>query len=764
MKKYIIQSILLSGLMIGFCAGLQAQVVKSRADSVESARLAERAVVFAARMAKEKVELEQRAKALNIPLKYQIGKKTYTLREITPSGEPVYDGAYNLTSIRSSSANHVKAGGSLGLGLTGAGQTLGIWEAEEDGNTAVRSTHDEFGGRVTVIDGGAASDHATHVAGTMIGSGFDDDAEGFSTGADLLSFSIGADVIEMDAAAQAPNFIRISNHSYGSVSGWNYNDVTDDWDWMAGGAAEDWEFGAYNGTARNWDEVSFNNPFLTIFKAAGNDRGDGPGTVNPTGALRDGGLLGYDCIPTYGTAKNVVTVGAVNDVAGGYAGPGSVTMSTFSGWGPTDDGRIKPDIVANGVGLYSSIGTGDSDYDSYSGTSMATPSAAGGSGLLLEHWNNVLGGVPRSSTLKGLLIESADECGGANGPDYSFGWGMMNVADAAQLITIEGYTGCQQYVEGSVGNGDVFTHTIYSDGNNPIKVTLTWTDVESGTVNGGTLNPAGANYLVNNLDLRLDSDGGTTFFPWVLNPANPAAAATTGDNDRDNVEQVLVLNPAAGAYTIRVVAPATVTDGPQRFTLWFTGNGAADEDITVSGVTINNNRTFAARRNIVFGPAVTINAPANVRAYAGKSVRLQPGFRATAGSTFLAKILPGGGCGIWTSDLKSDNYAGSKAVIADNGERLQLNPQFVENDRLTLDISPNPASEIVSARWALDNPLAPVTLRVLNQQGVEVSRQSFKTATVQSQVLLQNFAPGAYTLVVDNGLQRVAKQFVVAAR
>lgn len=749
--------------MIGFCAGLSAQVVKSRADSVESARLADRAVVFAARMAKEKVELEQRAKALNIPLQYQIGKKTYTLREITLGGEPLYDGIDNLNSVISSSADHVKNGGDMGLSLTGAGQTLGIWEAFDDGNAAVRATHNEFGGRVTVIDAGDPSDHGTHVAGTMIASGVKASAEGFSTGADLLSFDISNDEIEMDAAAKAPNFIRISNHSYGTISGWDRN-AMGDFDWTAGGASEDWKFGAYNSTAQDWDEVAFNNPFLTIFKSAGNDRGDGPGSSNPTGALPDGGLLGYDCIPTYGTAKNIVTVGAVNDVIGGYSGPGSVTMSSFSGWGPTDDGRVKPDIVANGVWLDSPVNTGDSDYGLKQGTSMSSPSAAGGSGLLLEHWNNVLGGVPRSSTLKGLLIESADECGGANGPDYSFGWGMMNVADAAQLITIEGYDGCQQYVEGSVGDGDVFTHNIYSDGNNPIKVSLTWTDVESATVNGGTLNPAGVNYLVNNLDLRLDWDGGTTFFPWTLNPANPAAAATTGDNDRDNVEQVLVLNPAAGVYTIRVVAPATVTDGPQRFTLWFTGNGAADEDITVSGVTINNNRTFAARRNIVFGPAVTVNAPANVRAYAGKSVRLQPGFRTTAGSTFQAKILSGGGCGIWTSDLKSNNYAGSKAVIADNGERLQLNPQFAENDRLTLDISPNPATEIVNARWALDNPLAPVTVRVLNQQGVEVSRQNFKTATVQSQVLLQNFAPGTYTLVVDNGLQRVAKQFVVAAR
>jgi hypothetical protein len=69
----------------------------------------------------------------------------------------------------------------------------------------------------------------------------------------------------------------------------------------------------------------------------------------------DGGASGYDCISQQGCAKNILTVGAVNDIVGGYSSPGDVVMSSFSSWGPTDDGRIKPDICANGVGLYSSL-------------------------------------------------------------------------------------------------------------------------------------------------------------------------------------------------------------------------------------------------------------------------------------------------------------------------------------------------------------------------------------------------------------------------
>jgi hypothetical protein len=65
------------------------------------------------------------------------------------------------------------------------------------------------------------------------------------------------------------------------------------------------------------------------------------------------------------------------------------------------------------------------------------------------------------------------------------------------------------------------------------------------------LNPTNL-MLVNDLDLRLISPSGTTNYPWVLNPANRTAAATTGDNFRDNVEQVEVANPQNGVWLVRV--------------------------------------------------------------------------------------------------------------------------------------------------------------------------------------------------------------------
>lgn len=753
MKKYI-TALLLMGTLLA-----QAQ----QRDTAGQANLARRSEIFQAKQAEKQSRLQRRATELGIPMQISTGKSTATLRSITPNGEPIYDQPDNIISVESIGADSVKAGGGLGLALTGAGQTLGIWEAfETAGNAAVRTTHQEFGGRATLVDAGGFSDHATHVAGTMIAAGIQANAEGFSTGADLLCYDLSNDVAEMDAAAQAMPPVRISNHSYGTRTGWRWNNTTMQWDWSGGAANEDWKFGAYTDDTQAWDEVAFNNPFLAVFKSAGNDRGDGPGTM-PVGPEMDGGADGFDCIPTYGTAKNIITVGAVRDVVGGYSGPGAVLMSTFSSWGPTDDGRIKPDIVANGVGLTSTYSGSDMAYGDFDGTSMSTPSAAGGAGLLLEHWANTLGGAPRSATLKGLMIHAADECGTSVGPDYSFGWGLANIGDAAQLISLEQTDGCRQLVEGSVADNEVFTFDIYSDGQVPLKVTLTWTDVPSTITNNATLNPAGADYLENDLDLRLVHNGTTTFFPWVLDPNNPGNPATTGDNNRDNVEQVLLLNPAAGLYTIQVEAPVTVLSGPQRFALWLSGNGAETANVNVSGVVINDRRLYAARENIVFGPLpVTLVAPADVRAYAGQSVVLQPGFHATAGSRFQAKVVSMGGCGAISANLKADNYPGLRPeLVAGDNKALDWTTLEPESE-LSLELSPNPTVDYLNVGWSNGTMASDAQIRVFDQYGVLVQNYTVTPQTQTQRLDVSRLPAGVYTCVLAQRSGVLAKSFVVA--
>ncbi len=123
-----------------------------------------------------RLEVETFALRNNLPLEVRdTGGQVIALLDHIDNGQPVYIGPDNVVSQASVSADAVKTGGGLGFNLTGAGQVLGIWEA---GGT-IRATHQEFNGRVTNIDGTASSDHATHVAGTMIAAGVDPAAQGF---------------------------------------------------------------------------------------------------------------------------------------------------------------------------------------------------------------------------------------------------------------------------------------------------------------------------------------------------------------------------------------------------------------------------------------------------------------------------------------------------------------------------------------------------------------------------------------------------------
>ena len=124
----------------------------------------------------------------------------------------------------------------------------------------------------------------------------------------------------------------------------------------------------------------------------------------------------YDCISTYGIAKNILTVGAVEDIVGGYTQPGDVVSTSFSSWGPADDGRIKPDICANGIQLRSTVSASTTGYGNMSGTSAAAPSVTGSLALLQQHYNNLHGSLMRADTLKALVIHTADEAGANDGP------------------------------------------------------------------------------------------------------------------------------------------------------------------------------------------------------------------------------------------------------------------------------------------------------------------------------------------------------------
>ncbi len=489
---------------------------------------------------------------------------------------PIYHIIHNSNAAITISTDHVYPGGIAGLSLTGSGIVVREW----DGG-GVRLTHQEFGSRIVQVDGPITSHyHSTHVAGTIMASGVVANAKGMAYGASLRAFDWDSDTSEM--ATEATAGMLLSNHSYGLGRGWVWTGST--WAWYGQSSpGEDWNFGHYNSNSQDFDLIAYDAPYYLIVESAGNDRGDGPGD-DPTHA--DDGP--YDCLADMAASKNVLTVAAVEDLTSTYSQPSDVVMSTFSSWGPCDDGRIKPDISANGVALYSTDDDSNTDYTTLSGTSMAAPSVTGSLALIQEHNEEVNGVYLRSSTLKALTIHCADEAGSNDGPDYEFGWGLMNTERMAQYISDNGTD--IRILETTLTNSGSYQISLPALGSEPFKATLCWTDPE-GTPVTLSLDPSDP-MLINDLDLRITKDA-STYYPWKLDRLNPGDGATnSGDNSVDNVEQVYIENPTVDIYTITVTHKGTLVDdtgspASQQFGLIISGIGSPVPDVSVNPTSFN---------------------------------------------------------------------------------------------------------------------------------------------------------------------------------
>ncbi|SHO63128.1 putative secreted protein (Por secretion system target) [Algoriphagus zhangzhouensis] len=502
---------------------------------------------------------------------------TSKVQYLDQSGFPVVYAPHNLNAAKTTGADQLQPGGSLGLNLTGKGFTVGIFD-----QTRPKPDHVEFQSRLTQVDGSTEelSTHATHVTGTILAAGINPQAKGMAYESTGWSFNWESDISKMNANAYDPetksNGMLISNHSYGVVLGWR--NTESGWEWVGNPSVDenkDYRFGFYSTKSQSIDELLFTKPYYSVVWSAGNDRNDtGDGTRDPDGP--------EDTIGPEGVAKNNITIGAVEKVID-YTQASDVKMSTFSAWGPTDDGRIKPDLVAMGVGVFSSsiTSTGADGYASQSGTSMAAPNATGSLFLLQQLYaERNSGRFMLSSALKALAIQTAKEAGPAAGPDYMYGWGLLDVAAAAKIILNE--DGSSSFIrEEILGNDEVQEFEFVSDGVTPIKATIAWTD-PAGTPTAASLNPTDL-MLVNDLDLRIFDEDGKEYFPWTLNPAQLAGARgdRTKDNFRDNVEQVWIPSPSAKKYTIQVSHKGDLKFDVQQYSIVFTAGvlDGADETL-----------------------------------------------------------------------------------------------------------------------------------------------------------------------------------------
>lgn len=509
------------------------------------------------------------AREHNVPLSFTDSNGTHILLTgIDEWGKPVYRATFNAEAAITTGASRLHTGGELGLGLEGEGIMVGIWDGGK-----VKKNHVEFGNRILSVQGDSESFHATHVAGTILASGVNTMAKGMAPKATAVTWYFDNDETEIASlAAPDQSSLLFSNHSYGILLGWWRNNGT--WVWNGNpaiSASEDYRFGLYTARSNIIDDIAFNAPYYTLVWAAGNDRGStGDGTYPPDG----NGGTGYDCLHPDAVAKNIITVGAIEKNTD-YTGPSSVIMSNFSSWGPTDDGRIKPDLVGAGVNVYST-NLGANTYSYESGTSMAAPNVTGSLVLLQELYKNLhAGDYMRAATLKALAIHTAKEAGSYPGPDYSFGWGLLDVDSAAKVLLAED----QRSVivsENTLDEGQIFEFVIDPKQNTPIIATIVWTDPAGTPVATPVLDPS-ISMLVNDLDIRIVDDANNQIYPWVLNRINPTYAATNGDNTVDNVEKIEFLTPEPRIYKLRVTHKgAGLAYGKQDYSLILTYTPAGD--------------------------------------------------------------------------------------------------------------------------------------------------------------------------------------------
>ncbi|QNM85008.1 S8 family serine peptidase [Polaribacter pectinis] len=472
-------------------------------------------------------------------IKYTENGTYYELMRISEEGKPLYYKTDNVDAAVSTRANFLHKDGGLGLDLEGQGMTAYVW----DGGLA-RTTHQEYDGdggenRFSIGDGTTELNfHAAHVMGTIISSGFEPAAKGMAPKAKGIGNDWDNDIAETTAAAAEG--MLLSNHSYG----FNADNIPD------------WTFGAYGEAAREWDEVMYNAPYyLTVF-SAGNDGGNNSANAEPLE-----GNSSFDKINTNKTSKNSMVVANGQDATINADGTlSNVVRNSGSSEGPMDDLRIKPDIMGNGTGLYSSYESSDDAYSTITGTSMAAPNVTGSLLLLQQHHKESYGNFMRAATLKGLALHTADDTDIA-GPDPHTGWGLMNTKVAAETITKNGF---ESWISEEVlSNGGTYSITVKSDGFNPLLASISWTD-KPGEISDGTANnPKAA--LVNDLDIRV-TQGSNEYKPWRL---TGVYSNEKGDNLVDPYERVDIDNPS-GEYTITVTHKGTLAED-QRFSLIVTG-------------------------------------------------------------------------------------------------------------------------------------------------------------------------------------------------
>lgn len=391
----------------------------------------------------------------------------------------------------------------------GSGVTVGL---ADDG---LIGEHIDYTGRLTqfaTTDGGS---HGDMTAGIMFGAGNRDPLiRGHATGAYMYYWPISGYPQVIDAVSNYSQYgVTLTSTSYSQGTG-----------------------GVYDATTAFIDEQIYDNPQLLHIFSAGNagtsDHGYGAGSGwgNITGGRKAG--------------KHVITCANLSYLD---------ILENSSSRGPADDGRIKPDISANG---YQQLSTASGNGNQVGGgTSAAAPSVAGTVTQLYHAYKSLNNGQePESPLIKACVLNTAEDLGNP-GPDFQHGWGRINALGAVRVLENN------NYLKESISQGQTKTHTITVPANTAeLRAMVYWLDVEGNT--------AASRALVNNLNMTVIDPNSTAWNPWILDHTPTVAAlnsnAVRGVDSINNMEQVTLASPAAGVYTVSVTG-ADVPMGPQDY-------------------------------------------------------------------------------------------------------------------------------------------------------------------------------------------------------
>lgn len=425
-------------------------------------------------------------------------------------GEIQWLNNYSRVSARSNVlSKEISVGG---RGLKGSGITIGIGDNADP-------IHVDFSGRIISRAAIEPNYHGTHVHGTAGGAGIWNELyTGHAPKATLLS-QVGTGIWVNAATYYADHRMVITNNSYGNV--------TTDCAYS----------GFYDNYSRFLDAQAISLPKVFNTFAAGNSGIGFPIDCSPFPAGFKSVVGGFQA------AKNVLTVG--NTYADGVIFPQSSR-------GPVKDGRIKPEITAQGTFVTST--STFTDYSQNTGTSMANPAVTGTLALLYERYRQLNGPAsdPDNALMKAILCNTATDKG-ETGPDYIYGFGWLNGLRAVEVLE------AGNYVQNAIGTGGDNTFDITVPANTAqLKIMLYWNDPAAA--------PAASKALVNNLDLRLTTTAPATYLPLILDSSYTGVnlPAQPGVDVMNNIEQVTVDNPT-GTYTVHVAGTAVPVSSPQSY-------------------------------------------------------------------------------------------------------------------------------------------------------------------------------------------------------